>query len=159
MATGRPREYNLGRPLPGTRMRLPMIALALLLPITTAAAQGTAADYKRADDLNKKYSGLAVDVVEAPHWIDSTSKLWYRKSVAGGNMFMLADVAAKTKQPAFDHAKVATAISHDTSHYTAVTLPFTTFEYVDKGAAIGFTADRFIWRCPLDTYACVRTGP
>src|SRR5207253_5693907 len=26
-------------------------------------------------------------------------------------------------------------------------------------AAIGFVADRSIWRCPLDTYKCVRTGP
>lgn len=139
-------------------MRAPCLALVLLVP-AAALAQGTAADYKRAEDLNKKYQGLAVDVVEAMHWLPNSSRLWYRKAVTGGNAFVLVDVATKMKQPAFDHEKVAAAISNDSAKFTAVTLPFTTFDYVDNETAIGFVADHSIWRCTLDGYKCARTGP
>jgi dipeptidyl aminopeptidase/acylaminoacyl peptidase len=139
-------------------MRVSSLALCLLVPVA-AVAQGTAADYKRAEDLNKKYQGLAVDVVESTHWLPNSSRLWYRKSVTGGTVFMLADVAAKTKKPAFDHERVAAAISNDSAKVTAVTLPFTTFDYLDNETAIGFVADHSIWRCTLDAYQCARTGP
>ncbi|HEY6220076.1 MAG TPA: DPP IV N-terminal domain-containing protein, partial [Gemmatimonadaceae bacterium] len=139
-------------------MRFNTIALILLVPVATMRAQGTAADYKRSEDLNRKYQGLAIDVPETPHWI-SPSRFWYRKAVPGGNAFVVVDAATKDKKPAFDHAKVAAAFVGDTAKITAVTLPFATFDYVDNGAAIGFVADRWLWRCPLDTYACVKTGP
>jgi len=140
-------------------MRLNAITLTLILPIGSAAAQGTAADYKRADDLNKRYQGLAVDIAETPHWLPSSTKLWYRKSVTGGNVFVLVDVATKAKKPAFDHDKVASALTTDSAKVTGISLPFTTFDYVDNETAIGFVAERSIWRCTLDTYKCVRTGP
>jgi dipeptidyl aminopeptidase/acylaminoacyl peptidase len=139
-------------------MRFSSLAFVVLIP-AAVVAQGTAADYKRAEDLNKKYQGLAVDIAEAPHWLPSSTKLWYRKSVTGGNVFVLVDVATKAKKPAFDHDKVAAALSADSAKYTAITLPFTTFDYVDNETAIGFVADRSIWRCTLDAYKCVRTGP
>ena len=78
-------------------MRVSRFSLLLLVPVV-AIAQGTATDYKRAEDLNKKYQGLAVDIAEAPHWLPGSARLWYRKSVTGGNVFVLADVATKTKK-------------------------------------------------------------
>jgi dipeptidyl aminopeptidase/acylaminoacyl peptidase len=144
--------------LPERFMRVSSVALLLLLP-AAAVAQGTATDYKRADSLNKRYEGLAVGVVETTHWLPSSSKLWYRKTVAGGNVFVLVDVPAGTKAPAFDHARVAAAISNDSAKFTAATLPFITFDYLDNETAIGFVADHSTWRCALDSYQCARTGP
>src|ERR1043166_8319054 len=137
-------------------MRFATVAF-LLVPVALSA-QGTAADYLRADSLNRHYQGLAVDVAEAPHWVDA-NRFWYRKAVTGGNAFVVVDVSSKEKKPAFDHAKVAAAFAGDTAKITAVTLPFTTFEYADNGTAITFVAERWQWRCPLDTYACVKAGP
>ena len=86
-----------------------------LLPVVLAAqflaAQGTAVDYSRADQLNARYEGLAVGIPDRPTWIGRTSRLWYRRTAKGGGYeFMVVDVAAKTKHPAFDHARLADAI-------------------------------------------------
>ena len=52
---------------------------------------------------------------------------------------MLVDVTAATKAPAFDHARLATALSSAAkAKYTATTLPFTTFTFVDARRAIEF---------------------
>ena len=85
---------------------------------------------------------------------------------------MLVDADAQTRGPAFDHAKMADTLSSAMGgKYTAVTLPFTTFTFVDDERAIEFTpgtgnqappaAPRGVtWRCALDTYTCreSRTG-
>src|SRR5262250_1792118 len=75
----------------------------------TSAAQGTAADYARADSVAERTDGLVLDVPEAPHWL-AGNRFWYRKSVKGGNVFVLVDAAAARKQPAFDHDRMAAAI-------------------------------------------------
>src|ERR1043165_9364837 len=71
-------------------MRFKTMALTFLLPVATTMARGTAADYKRSEELNRKYQGLAGDVPEAPHWI-SASRFWYRKAVTGGNAFVRSE--------------------------------------------------------------------
>ena len=147
--------------------------VAVLLP-DTAAGQGTVADYERAMTLRDTYQNLAVNVPEQPTWIARTSRFWYRRSVRGGNDFVLVDAETRTKSAPFDHAKLAAGISSATGgKYTAVTLPFTTFAFVDDDRAIEFTlapggaaggAGRGappqgpggppLWRCALDTYTC-----
>src|SRR5262249_5315623 len=128
--------------------------LAGILPTTILAhslgAQGTAADYTRAEQLNARYEGLAVNVPDRPTWIGRTSRLWYRRTVKGGGYeFMVVDVAAKTKQPAFDHAKLADALiraglsetpsvgrggapgTGAATRVSATNLPFTDFTFTD----------------------------
>src|SRR5690348_14783882 len=86
--------------------QLTIIALLLetmLLPQTAALAQGSLADYERAEGLRGRLEGLAIDIPERPSWIGSTSRLWYRKSVRGGHQFVLVDAETLEKKPAFDH--------------------------------------------------------
>ena len=86
-------------------------------------------------------------MAEAPVWIEGSQKFWYRKSVKGGNQFVLVDPAGPAKAPAFDHARLATAISTAASGtYTAMTLPFTTFTFVDNMQAIEFAIGGARWR-------------
>ena len=140
--------------------------------VDTARAQGTVADYRRAITLRDRYQGLAVDVPEQVQWIRNTSRFWYRRSVPGGNAFVLVDADAQTRIPAFDHARLADSLSAAMgTKYTAVTLPFTTFSFVDDDRAIEFTPGTgnqgpppptrgTTWHCALDSYACreTRTG-
>src|SRR5262249_15575221 len=68
-----------------------------------------------------------------------------------------ADTAAR--KPAFDQERLAVSLSAAANEkYTAVTLPFNTFQYVDNAAAITFTAANANWRCDLSEYACKKTG-
>jgi dipeptidyl aminopeptidase/acylaminoacyl peptidase len=107
---------------------------------TTAQGQDVKAAYDRAESLGRRTQNLAFDIPEAPTWLEKSSKVWYRKSVkGGGNEFVLVDAVAKTKAPAFDHAKLATAIGAVTNEkYTPVMLPFTTFTFGDNGQSIEF---------------------
>src|SRR2546428_10565444 len=103
--------------------QLALLWSLLFLP-TIAYAQVTQADYERAAGLRNRFQGLAVNIVERPTWIGKTSRFWYRKAVKGGNEFVLVDEEALTKNPAFDHQKLAASLSATTGRkYTAVTLP------------------------------------
>jgi dipeptidyl aminopeptidase/acylaminoacyl peptidase len=157
-------------------------AVALLIPILSslpsAQSQDIEADYARSAALRNLVQDKVYDVVESTNWIDGTAKLWYRKAVKGGDEFVLVDAAAATKAPAFDHARLARAMSAAANgNYTPVTLPFATFEYVDGmqaiefaigggggrggragrgrgGAGAGPAVPR--WRCTLADYQCTR---
>jgi dipeptidyl aminopeptidase/acylaminoacyl peptidase len=74
---------------------------------------------------------------------------------------MLADVTTATKAAAFDHAKLAAALSSAAgAQYTAVTLPFAAFDFADNRRAIEFTTGdggpQARWRCTLADYVCAR---
>jgi hypothetical protein len=110
-------------------------ALLLLLSLAIAApsvrAQATLADYQRAMTLRDTYQPLALDIVDQVNWVGSSSRCWYRKTVEGGSEFMLVDATTLAKTPAFDHARLAAAISAAAGgKYTAVTLPFNTYTFV-----------------------------
>ena len=150
--------------------RLLATVAQLAIP-ASLVAQGTVQDYARAAGLRDKYTGLALNVVEEPRWIEQTTRFYYRRTVKGGNEWMLVDGTTQAKQPAFDHTKLAAAIESATSRKaTATELPFTTFAFVDNAKSIEFTlgtgpggargggpggpADAPPWRCSLETYMC-----
>ena len=141
-------------------------AVALILVLcaasfvsASASAQGSIDDYRRAATVGQRLNGLTVDVAQAPTWI-SASRFWYRKSVKGGNSFVMVDATSGAKTPAFDHARLATALSSATgATYTAVTLPFSEFAWVEQGGgAIDVDAAGSRWQCALSQYACTRIG-
>ncbi len=139
------------------RRALPVSFLLLSMAPSVLYAQGRAADYRRAEALTKRFQGLAVGIPDAPHWY-APSRFWYRVSTTGGNRFVLADAAQRTRTPLFDHARVAAALQHDTVRYTPVTLPFTTVT-MEGDTALTFVAERMLWRCRLPETACTRVGP
>jgi dipeptidyl aminopeptidase/acylaminoacyl peptidase len=158
---------------PRFRLATPLL-LALLLSPFVAFAQGTVADYQRALSLRDRYQGLAVGVPEAPTWIGRSGRFWFRRSVRGGNEFVLVNPETQKIDAPFDHARLAAALSSATNKYTAVTLPFTTFTFADNERAIQFTIGpggpgggggggraggppvdpATQWKCSLDSYTC-----
>lgn len=138
---------------------LAMCASSALVPFRTGA-QGTLDDYRRAATVTQRFTGLTVDIAQAPTWID-LSKFWYRKSVQGGNQFVLVDAPTGQKRPAFDHARLATALSSASNAgtaFTATTLPFTEFTFMSGESAIEADANGSRYRCTLTEYNCVRIG-
>lgn len=138
-------------------------------------AQGTLADYRRGQAFAEKSQGLVVDVPGPMNWIGSTEHFWYSKSVKGGTEFVLVDADAATKKPAFDHARLAAAISSAMGkQYSALTLPFapvpfgrggppgplaaapptSPLTFIDNERAIQFGTGGFVWKCGLSEYVC-----
>lgn len=62
--------------------------------------------------------------------------------------------------PAFDHGRLAEVLREARwDSVTAVTLPFSRFEYTEDEGSIEFTLEDSTWVCGLDDYACENTGP
>jgi dipeptidyl aminopeptidase/acylaminoacyl peptidase len=134
-------------------------SISSLAPVRLGA-QGTLADYRRAAAVSDQLSGLTVDVAQSPTWI-GPSRFWYRKSVTGGNQFVLVDAATAQKSAPFDHARLAEALTRAASPrtaYSATTLPFTEFVFASNDAAVEADANGSRWRCTLADYACTRIG-
>lgn len=127
--------------------------------VVGAFGQVTRADYARAFNLQKKYDSLVVDLPGIPTWLPQTDKFFYSKSVEGGHDFVLVNAATLTKRSAFDQARLAAALSEASGHsYTALTLPFAGFRFVDGQSAIEFVAADSRWRCDLHAWTCTNLG-
>jgi len=137
-------------------VRSALVALAALVSAPAIAlAQGTPADYARANDLRAKYEAAAVDIAGPPTAIGRTHRFWYRKSTRGAEQFMVIDADTLQKQPAFDHEKIAASLSLATgSSYKGTALPFNTLAFTDDGAAFTVNAGGTAYRCTVSDSAC-----
>ncbi len=137
--------------------RLVSLAIFLLFLLPPAVrAQGKLEDYQRAERFlpgNMRHLVYVADVT--PHWIEKTNRFWYRRVGLTDTQFILVDAEKNTADPAFDHARLATALSHaDKQEYSPSALPFSEIEFVDGGTALRFSVDSAQWTCRLATYEC-----
>jgi dipeptidyl aminopeptidase/acylaminoacyl peptidase len=120
-----------------------------------AQAQGTVADYQRAMALGDRYQAASPGMAEPATWIEGTSRLWYRRSVAGGHEFVRVDAESLERGPAFDHEKLAAALSKATGgSYTPLKLPFNTIEFANKGGSLQVRVEGDSFTCSLADYTC-----
>ena len=133
------------------------VLLSLLLcTLPESLAQGTLEDYQRAQQFlpgNLRHLVYVADV--NPHWIEKTNRFCYRKSGPKGSEFVLVDAEQNTSAPAFDHERLAAALSKEAKQeYSASALPFYDIEFVDGGKAIRFSIENAQWTCTLASYEC-----
>lgn len=132
-----------------------LIVFCLLWLPGLARAQGTLEDYLRADELEEKYKGLAVNVAENPTWLEDAARFWYRKSVKGGHRFVLVDVDELEKRDAFDHGRLAHVLSiAEEKHLDPIKLPFDRIKYVGGGDSLEVRIEDKRYICALSTYVC-----
>jgi len=94
-----------------------------------------------------------------PHWFDHDSRFWYRNDLAGGaREFIVVDAEKGTRGPAFDHSRLAAALSKAAGAvYQANKLPIDTIRFEGGQKAVQFTVNSTPWQCDLATYACSKT--
>jgi dipeptidyl aminopeptidase/acylaminoacyl peptidase len=128
-----------------------LIAFSFILS-TNAQDALTVKDYEKAENQLGYNTQKYVDRGNVtPNWI-AGDKFWYRVLTPTGSEFILVDPSKGTKTTAFDHDKLAAALS--TASGRAIKgsmLPFQTFSYSPDGKAIIFNADRKQWRYDLQT--------
>jgi len=133
-----------------------MTALAVAAASISVDAQQslTAADYQHAEKfMGYNTSPLVFHNVRA-HWLPD-DRLWYRDVGPDGSEFVLFDAAHPTRQPAFDHAKIAAAFSAAAGKtYTAMRLPFISFDFSADGKSISFSVQAKHWTCDLQGTHC-----
>ncbi len=131
-----------------------VLLLQLLAPICSRAqvnpTQPTAAGFGvqfTKDDYVRAYQMRGGPLLEklrnwfvVPHWIGRQDEFWYKRDTAGGFEFVLVDAATGRTHPAFDHQKLAEALTQTT--HTAVPankLPFDSFIFSEDRHSVHFT--------------------
>jgi dipeptidyl-peptidase 4 len=115
----------------------------------------TAADYARAEKfMNYNTTPLVLHGVR-PTWM-ADNRFWYRNVTAEGSEFVMFDAAHGTRQLAFDHSKLAAALSAAAgAQYDALHLPFTEFELSEDEQTVSFSVRGRRWKCDLSAGKCV----
>src|SRR5688572_1094046 len=132
-----------------------VLSAALVSLSEPATAQVTAADYQRAQSLRQQYEAVAVAVPDAPTWVGKTHNFYYRRSLANGYEFVMVEADTERKQRAFDHTRLADALSRASGRtYSPTRLPFNNFTFNDALSAIDMTIEGARWTCTLEDYAC-----
>jgi dipeptidyl aminopeptidase/acylaminoacyl peptidase len=141
-----------------------VIAVLLGMPLLAQQADTprralTADDYARAERfMGYNTQPLVFRMAVRPTWLGG-DRFWYRNAIPGGAEFILVDPAGATRERAFDHDRLAAALSTAASaKYTALTLPFTDIDFIDDSQAIEFNAAKRRWRCDRAGAACSSLG-
>ncbi|MGH7290962.1 MAG: DPP IV N-terminal domain-containing protein, partial [Myxococcota bacterium] len=111
----------------------------------------TDADYARAEQMLAPYRARRVPGSSVqPNWLSDGQRFWYQV----GTRFVIVDPADGSRRDAFDHGRLAAALSVASGHAaTADDLPVTAVEIDD---AVRFTAFESRWEWSDDAGTCVR---
>ena len=138
-----------------SRIFLTVLSLAIA---SSAAAQGTADDYKRAAAFPDMIRDKVLYAPSAVTWLENQPKFWYAQQTEEGKKFMVVDAAGRTKAEAFDHARLAAALATaGGKEVRADSLPFHSIKYLE-GDDIEFTAFDKTWRVNLRDYSIQDRG-
>ncbi len=93
-----------------------------------------------------------------PSWINKSDRFWYVWNDSDGKRFMFVDSAGRKRERAFDHDKLAGALSElGKKPVVGNQLPFNSIDYNEKETAITFTVERvkYEWDLKAETLKVV----
>ncbi|MBX3097471.1 MAG: prolyl oligopeptidase family serine peptidase [Fimbriimonadaceae bacterium] len=93
-------------------MKKSIFSLAAILLASFVGAQGTAADYQRANEYRQWVTGKVLNANLAINWTEDGG-LWYRAERRSGGSEFVRVGPGGAKGPAFDHAALASNLSAD----------------------------------------------
>src|ERR1043166_7586872 len=132
------------------------VLLGNILPsaaLTQAGRTLTADDYARAERaLGPTVAPLVSGIPGRPIWLPD-GRAAYRVSTPTGGQFVMVDPRRRTRAAAFDHARLAEAMSKALGRrVTGDSLPFSSFDLSPDGQ-LTFESEKR-WRCDLTAYRC-----
>ena len=119
----------------------------------------SAEDYAGAERFLPSNTGeLVYGTDVSPNWMEG-GRFWYRSAIPRGTEFIMVDPARGTRNPAFDHERLARALSGATGNrYEAFGLPFRTFRLIADGHSITFDMEQTTYTCDIRAYTCRASG-
>ncbi len=117
-------------------------------------AQGTRADYERADRLRGTTRDKVFRTRVQPQWFADGERFWYRVDTGPGQReYVLVNAAAGKRELAFDHARLATALAAASGQPAAADkLDLESLDFDADGKTLRFKARGKVWRCDLEKY-------
>ena len=146
------------------RTHLPIAIMVLALSTVSSVLEAqepyvpesvTAQDYSRAQGfLNATMGPLVFGTGVRPTWMDD-GRFWYRNAISEGHEFVMVDPEGRNRERAFDHDRLAEALSEAAAEtYEPLDLPFTTFHPGADGRSISFDVGARTYQCDIRNYQC-----
>ncbi len=86
-----------------------------------------------------RVTSLVLNAAVVPHWVGRSDEFWYDRELPDGHEFVLVDAVSGSRRPAFDHERVASALSIAAGQaYEPRHLPFTDFSFSENRGEIRF---------------------
>ncbi len=128
-------------------------------PAPAAAPAVTAEDYAHAEKfLSATVNPLVIGGRVTAEWLPD-DRFTYRNGTAEGAEFITVDPVKKTRARAFDHEKLAAALSRATGKpVEAGKLPFLTIELSADLKSLSFDSEARRWSCDVRGQNCASTG-
>ena len=122
-------------------------------PLLPAVESKDFAAYDRALSLRSQMSDLVFRAEVKPQWL-ADDRFWYRvQTGAQTHGFVMVNPEISTRQPAFDHEKLARSLAKITGQrMRAENLPLSGLDFSGTNS-FSFTANGKAWRCNLETYS------
>jgi len=138
--------------------RFAVIAIACSLPAQGVMAQGTRVDYERAERfLAPRVDSLVLNERVRPTWLGETDRFWYVRDLPDGREVVLVDPAVPRRGPAFDHARLAAALSEALGKPVEATrLPTDQLSLSANADTVTLEVERVRWTCDLAANRCAR---
>ena len=116
----------------------------------------TADDYARAERfLASAVTPLVIGGSVTATWL-ADDRFWYRNTIAAGTEFIIVDPVKKTRVRAFDHEKVAAALSSATgAKHEPFALAIQGLVPSADGATVAFNLGGRRWSCDVEGAKCV----
>jgi len=137
------------------RIAFAILTLTFAIPCQAQTRSLTADDYARAEKfLGYNTNPLVLHVPSRPVWL-ADDRFWYRTTTERGTEFILVDAARGMRAPAFDHTRLAAALSSASgTNYQPFRLPFTQFSFEDSNRTIAFNTGNRRWTCDVQDSRC-----
>ena len=121
---------------------------------TPALAQGTRADYERANNLHRLTANKVFRDQVKPQWLHGGNQFWYRvRTGPDAEQYVLVDAEQGTRQPAFDHARLAAALAQaGVQDARADHLPIDTLTMTLDPLRLQFHSGGKRWQLDLPSY-------
>lgn len=123
--------------------------------VSTKAGGGTRADYMKADTLSARAAESAVGGTVRPQWLGQTGGMfWYERTKPGNRReWLLVNAPTATRKPAFDHARLAAALSKAINKpVNAEQLPLDRVVLEKDGAVLRLRVAGQAFACDLTDY-------
>jgi len=144
--------------MPRYRPLLAVIALCLTATMLPLHAQGTVADYERSKKLYRLTQNKVFKDRVNPHWLKDNRRFWYRNDLPGAACeFILVDAIKGERRLAFDHARLAAALTKATGEaHRGTHLAIAALDFSSDGRWLHFRAGEKNWKCELQSYSLTK---
>jgi dipeptidyl aminopeptidase/acylaminoacyl peptidase len=146
-----------------TKQVLPVVAAIVVAALASTSAPAQTTNTNTVQARRGRFGEPERGVYKArivPHWFAGDTKFWYRNDLRGeAREFILVDAERATRQPAFDHDKLAAALSQAANQpYKGDHLPISNLQFSPDARTVKFEAADKTWECDLAAYKCVEAA-